>query len=86
MKDSLIVENFRENLAFELKRQGLNQKWLAEQLDVSANTVCFWLQGKKNPSLIHAQKTAVLLRASLDDMLRLSNRLYEQHTRETAGT
>lgn len=86
MKPEKIIQNFRDNVSFELKQQGLTQKWLAEELGISQNAICFWLKGEKQPSLVHAQQAAILLRTNLDDLLRLSARLYEQqHTKETVA-
>ena len=46
-----IRETLRINLEHQLKKSGLTQKQLAEQLGISPSAVTNWIKGKNSPDI-----------------------------------
>lgn len=52
-----------------LKAQGRSQKWLAEQLNKSENTLSLWVTNQVQPSLEDLFRVAELLNVEVSELL-----------------
>lgn len=48
--------------------QGLTQKEVAKELNVSTKTICFWEKGIRMPKVIYIDKLCDLYKVSYDDI------------------
>ncbi|HEV7330926.1 MAG TPA: helix-turn-helix transcriptional regulator [Flavisolibacter sp.] len=53
-----------------LDQKGIKQNWLAQQLNVSGNTVNNWCNNKAQPSLFVLKQIAGLLSIEITDLLK----------------
>jgi putative transcriptional regulator len=53
-----------------LEQKGVKQNWLAQQLNVTDNTVSNWCNNKAQPSLIVLKQIAGLLSIDITDLLK----------------
>ena len=65
----MIMAEFGENLKKVREEKGITQQTLADQLDVTRQTVSRWEGGSRYPDLMTAKKMAQYLDVSLDDLL-----------------
>ena len=56
------------NLKKMIDSRGLKQKWLAEKLDVTEDTMSRWGNGETLPNLEAARRLAHLFGCSIDDL------------------
>lgn len=56
------------NLGRILDIKGIKRKWVAEQLDVSQQTVSGWIKDKNYPPMDKAFKLARILDVKVDDL------------------
>lgn len=52
-----------------LKQQGRTQKWFAEQMDKTENTISLWVQNKVDVALKDLYKAADVLEVDVTDLL-----------------
>ncbi len=52
---------------------GMTQKELAKKLGITANAVCQWESGARNPSLENVRRLAEIFHCTTDDILRVKS-------------
>ena len=57
---------------------GLKQQYLADQLDINANTITRWINGVAQPRVDQAQRLAQRLDVSVESLFPLSKERHEQ--------
>lgn len=58
------------NLKYYRVKKKLSQMQLAKKIKVHQPAISLWECGKVKPSLMHAQKLAIILNTSLDKLLK----------------
>lgn len=44
-----------------MDKQGVSQRYMAEQIGVTTVTICRWMNGTRNPDIQHVEKMAKVL-------------------------
>lgn len=68
-----IRETLRVNLEHQLKKSGLTQKQLAQQLGVSPSAVTNWIKGKNSPDIEYVAIMCDIFNIGLSDLLDSSS-------------
>ena len=64
-----IRETLRINLEHQLKKSGLTQKQLAEQLGISPSAVTNWIKGKNSPDIEYIAIMCDIFNIGISDLL-----------------
>ena len=64
-----IRETLRINLEHQLKKSGLTQKQLAEQLGISPSAVTNWIRGKNSPDIEYIAIMCDIFNIGISDLL-----------------
>ena len=60
---------FAKNLQFQIERNGLQQKELAEKLGVAPSTVTWWIKGLRTPRMDKVDEMCKILNCTRSDLL-----------------
>lgn len=58
-----------KNVKELMKEKNISTKELAEKLEVSSQTICYYLKGKRAPNLVHIVNIAFALNVSIDSLI-----------------
>lgn len=61
---------FKQRLKEEIVKKGIKQKQLAKDLGVCDSTVTYWLNGKRNPSIVQLVNLSNYFNLTIDSLVK----------------